>query len=433
MASRSGEITLQDLLAWDPNLRAMPHHAPGDDGLSNDVEWVVTARASAPMLPILRGGELVLLPQRVVTESGVPFTMLLNELVGRPVAGVLTDMPIASPLALPLPVLTVPAVTTDLESEINRLLTSKRGDLLRTSADLEHVISEHLSRNARPTDLIDVISRRLAIGITITTEHGTVIYSTLDHDGIALPPLGTSMGRNGTHTMQAEKERPWIHQSLRGDRVLWIGPILPAQRALVRLVLRLVAEGVQRAFDQDDATAPRGAARTRVLNDLLVQAPSDPNTIEAAALRAGLPIGAQFRVVMHPADLADEVVYRRLAPLGTIHDAGIIDGFATRIVTSQIARPAASAPRAGVSRSPHDWIAMSAAMTSPRQLPEAMRQVRYLVGLADRDLLQGAEIRFDDDVALGAYALLYDRWGSASLSRYVEQLIGDLLREDRRG
>lgn len=436
MASRSGEITLQDLLAWEPQLHAQ--HGPangssGDDPLNNDVDWVVTARASAPMLPALRGGELVLLPQRVVIESGVPFGMLLHELAGRPVAGVLTDIRIDPSLDIPLPVLTVASITSDLESEINRLLTSRRGDLLRTGADLEHIISEYLARNARPTELIEAISRRLAIGITIATDNSTVIFSTLDHDAVSLPAPGATMGQNGSQPAHRHGDPTWMHQSLRGDRVLWLGPIAPAQRALARLVIRQVVDGVQRAFDQDDATAPRGAARTRVLNDLLLQAPSDPNSIEAAALRAGLPIGAQFRVVMHPTDLPEESVYRRLSTLGTIHDAGTVDGFTTRIVTSQIARPSATIARSPTTQGARGWIAMSAPMTSPRQLPEATRQARFISGLAERDLLHGAELRFDDDAVLGAYALLFDRWGSASLSRYVDQLIGDLLREDRRG
>ncbi len=427
MASRSGEITLRDLLAWEPQLQLLVRPITGpasEDPLASDVDWVVTARASAPMLPALRGGELVLLPQRVVAESGVPFGMLLHELAGRPVAGVLTDIRVDTSIDVPLPLLSVAAITNDLESELNRLLTSRRGDLLRTGADLEHQISEMLARSARPAELIATLGRRLQLGITISTEAGTVIFSTLEHDKIHLPDRAL----NGTSRSAAQT---WLQHPLRGDRILWLGPVSPSQGALARLIMQQLGGGVQRAFDQDDATAPRGAARTRVLNDLLLQTGTDFNSIEAAALRAGLPIGAQFRVVMHPADVPEEAVYRRLTALGTVHDAGIIDGFTARIVTSQIARNAV-ASRAELS-SGKGWIAMSAPMTSPRQLPESTRQARFVAGLADRNMLFGSELRFDDEAALGAYALLFDRWGSASLGRYVDQLIGNLLREDRRG
>ena len=426
MASRSGEITLRDLLAWEPQLHLLARPSGGstnDDPLANDVDWVLTARASAPMLPTIRGGELVLLPQRVVQESGVPLIMLLHELAGRPVAGVLTDMRVDASIEVPIPIISVANVSPDLESDLNRLLTSRRGDLLRTGAELEHTISEMLARNVRPVEMIDSISRRLNIGLTIATESGTIIFTTLDHDRVDLPLSPSQASRSADKT--------WIPQTLRGDRVLWVGPVAPTQGALARLVMRQLVDGIQRAFDQDDATAPRGAARTRVLNELLLQAPSDVNSIEAAALRAGLPIGAQFRVALHPADLPDEQVYRRLTSLGTVHDAGSIDGFTARIVTSQIARNPGATPRATTGTK--SWLALSAPMTSPRQLPEATRQARFIAGLADRDLLVGAELRFDDEATLGAYALLFDRWGSATLSRYIDQLIGNLLREDRRG
>ncbi len=134
MAARSGEITLRDLLAWEPQLKLLIPPVSGrasGDPLASDVDWVVTARASAPRLPNLRGSELVLLPQRVVAEAGVPLAMLLHELSGRPVAGVLTDIHVNGQIDVPLPLLSVTTITPELESELNRLLTSRREGLLR--------------------------------------------------------------------------------------------------------------------------------------------------------------------------------------------------------------------------------------------------------------------------------------------------------------
>ena len=64
MAARNGEITLRDLLSWEPHLHLLAHGQQNGDGdpLDRDVEWVVTARTGAPMLPQLRGSELVLMP-----------------------------------------------------------------------------------------------------------------------------------------------------------------------------------------------------------------------------------------------------------------------------------------------------------------------------------------------------------------------------------
>ncbi|MBA2277407.1 MAG: PucR family transcriptional regulator, partial [Chloroflexia bacterium] len=123
----AGEITLRDLVAWEPRLRATGQIA----ALDREVDWVVTARASDPALPTLRGGELILLPRRVFSAIGRPLPLLLDELAGlagQPVAGVVVD--VEPPVATALPVLTVEAITPELEGELNRLLTTRHGDLL---------------------------------------------------------------------------------------------------------------------------------------------------------------------------------------------------------------------------------------------------------------------------------------------------------------
>jgi sugar diacid utilization regulator len=48
-------------------------------------------------------------------------------------------------------------------------------------------------------------------------------------------------------------------------------------------------------------------------------------------------------------------------------------------------------------------------------------------------MLSKPEVQFDDDVVLGAFRLLYDQWGTQEQHRYIDQIVGDLLREDRRG
>jgi hypothetical protein len=152
MSSRNGEITLRDLTSWEPHLRVLSagRTVANDDPLDRDVEWVVTIRTGSPMLPTLRGGELVLMPHRIVVDSGVPLPMLIGELASPPGAGVVIDHPSYSPPDAPLPVLGVPIITGELESDINRLLTSRRGDLLRTGADIERTIAELSARDARP-------------------------------------------------------------------------------------------------------------------------------------------------------------------------------------------------------------------------------------------------------------------------------------------
>src|SRR5690606_3586054 len=90
----SGEVTLYDLIAWEPRIHAI---APRTDSshwrslATIDVDWVITARSTQPMLPTLRGGELIVLPERIVRLSGLSLSALLRQLAEQPVAGVLTD------------------------------------------------------------------------------------------------------------------------------------------------------------------------------------------------------------------------------------------------------------------------------------------------------------------------------------------------------
>jgi DNA-binding PucR family transcriptional regulator len=113
-----------------------------------------------------------------------------------------------------------------------------------------------------------------------------------------------------------------------------------------------------------------------------------------------------------------------------LHGAGTIDGLASHIVTSRVTEIGSLA-----AASPGDSanLAISAPFPSARHLPEAVRQARFIAGVQQRRLLEARDVRFEDDARLGALRILYDRWGTPELDRYVESLIGDLLREDRRG
>lgn len=425
MTSRNGELTLRDLVGWVPAFSVVNAGAVSGGGaaIDNDVEWVVSARAGAPMLPALRGGELVIMPQRVIADSTVPLNMLLAELSTQPVAGIVVDDPDARLDSSRLPVLRVPRISAELENDLNRMLTARRGDLLRMGADIEREISELTARNARPGEMIESLAARLGLGITVASTSGAVLFSTNERSG-ARPPFAN---REGTTD-------EWIKQPLLHQRMLWIGPIVQHQRALGRLVVRRLRETIQRSLDQAEATAPQGAARINALNALLRPASGTTDEqIASNALLAGLGTGTHLRVILQQPGVLDPDTRRRIGRYGSSHDAGMIDGMATHIVavlesrarTVQVAHPTVPEPGLGLS--------VSNVVHSPRALPEALRQAQFVAGLQRQGLLKSREVRFDDDVQLGAFRLLYDRWGSPELTRYVNHLIGDLIREDRRG
>lgn len=174
-----------------------------------------------------------------------------------------------------------------------------------------------------------------------------------------------------------------------------------------------------------------------MLNDLLLRPPADPAMLETAAHRAGLPIGTQLRVALAPHTMPEEAIQRRFSGVSTVHPAGPLGGFAASIIATPAAlvagRDDLTAPRGSRTEVEGGWLAVSAPIASARHLPAATRQARFVAGLLERGQLPSTEIHFDDGAALGAYALLFECWGSAMLDRYVEQVIGPLLVEDRRG
>ena len=96
------EITIGDLLTWEPRLSL--YHDAFFDGSElaaadedREVTWVVTVRASLPVLPPLRGGELVIVPQRTVTDTGISLQELLREIASRGATGIIFDTPFEVP------------------------------------------------------------------------------------------------------------------------------------------------------------------------------------------------------------------------------------------------------------------------------------------------------------------------------------------------
>lgn len=421
MSTHAGEITLRDLLAWVPDLgigSSPGPGSPGDDALDRDVEWVVSARDRVPMLPTLRGAELILLPRHIIFESAVPLALLINEIAVQPVAGVVVD--VDPPAASRVPVLVAPAITSELESDLNRLLMSRRNDLLRTGAEIERSISELTSLGAGPGELIDQLAELLEFEIVITNSSGAAAYSSREdaHGSLATSGSGEA----------------WNQQPLRRGHTLWIGPISSNRNALARLIGKRLRDAVQQAMDHAEATAPHGAARVHALNQILVPPTGmDPDRLATAAVRAGLPLGATYRVALHPRLDADPAFRRRLSTLGQDFEAGTISGFAAHILVSDTDRHGNPSRRPFASERGDLWLVVSEPVPTARQLPAATRQVRYLAALRHQGQVDGAEIFFDRDHQLGPYRLLYEHWGTDRIPKYVESLIGDLIREDRRG
>lgn len=420
MESITGEITLHDLLAWEPGLELVsPYHpSPGSpDPLTREVDWVLTARSTAPMLPFLRGGELIVLPHRVVEETGVSFMRLVSEITMQPVAGVLTEEPPAEVSSSPLVILRTRVIGPDFESNLNRLITSRRRELLESAAEVDRIIADVRAAGARAAILLETLEARLHLPLSVRTGTGAILFSA---------------GQDASRVPSADDApRTWLSAPLKNERWILIGPISPERHAVGRIVLNRIRDGIQRSLDNDAVAAPHGNQRTIALNALLIPAPGmTRDQLAEQAFRAGIAPGRQLRVVLTPVSASGNEARRLASPLGDVLDAGTVHGFNAMIT---IATPSTSKhPHLMTSRE-LPWAAVSEVVSTARDLPEAARQAHYIAQLLAQGSLSGSVVHFTDNSALGAYRLVYDHWGSSTLERYTASLLGDLLREDRRG
>lgn len=426
------EITIGDLLTWEPRLSLYrenyfdsPEHSVTD--LEREVTWVVTVRASQPVLPPLRGGELVIIPGRTVTDTGIPLQELLREIVSRGATGIIFDQPIDAPeslvrlLADPIPV--------DLESDINRLLTEQRGSIYRSGTELGRVLQQANSLGVDVEQVLKSASAYLDMDVTVIGPHAELIASST-HNGHApkLRPVSGSRAWSGD----------FYGTRLTGTESLWLGPVSDDRRALTRLVADRLAVAVEAALAHAIEVRPRGSARAVALAGLFSATASDA---ARGAASLGLPANGQYRVVLsaNPADRLQ--IQRDLAPYGAVHDAADFDFYAATLVEVRGRnKPPEPDRRPRIGGNGHRpttprgrWVAISAQVSGTTQIPEAARQARFVAALIENGLVDGETMRFDRVADVGVYRLLYPLWGSSELEAFVTDALGKLLTADRRG
>jgi len=125
-----------------------------------------------------------------------------------------------------------------------------------------------------------------------------------------------------------------------------------------------------------------------------------------------------------------------LAPLGTVIDAGPLDG--ANAVVIELRGPRLPdwrhpAETVGARTAPGErWLALSGAVTGAVALPDATRQARFVAALLTSGAVRGPIARFDAVHEMGVFRLLYGLWGSPDLKLFAAEALGELPERDRR-
>lgn len=426
------EITIGDLLAWEPRLSLFHDDYLAESALDSanedrEVTWVVTVRASQPVLPPLRGGELVIVPQRTVVDTGISLQELLREIASRGATGIIFDAPFEAPdglvrlLADPVPV--------DLESDVNRLLTEQRGAIYRSGTELGRVLQQANALGVDVEQVLKSAANYLEMDITVVGANAELVASSAPQNGHS-PKLRSVTGVRAWNG-------DYYGTRLAGAETLWLGPVTSDRRALTRLVADRLAVAVEAALAHAVEVRPRGSARSVALAGLFSATAADA---ARGAASLGLPANGAFRVVLSSSSTDRLAAQRDLAPYGAVHDAADFDTYAATLIEVRgRAKPPEPERRTSMSGPPRPavpsgrWSAISGPVTGAGQIPEAARQARFVAALIEHGLIDSETMRFDRVADVGVFRLLYPLWGTPELELFASDALGKLLTADRRG
>ena len=410
------EIELADLLAWMPAVSVVAPDFGATDAVASllrqPVSWAVAARSGTPMLPVMRGGEVVVVSPRILIEQQVDVGEFAGDLVRTGCAAMLLLDRTRGDVRLGVPWLALAneSRASAVESEINRLLTEHRGALYSRGTELGRVLLAALSAGATPNAIARLGAETVGIPMVVAER----------------PSAGS---RGGVGIGNGDDERTLDIPIARGPARLLIGPVAAGERALAALAGERVAEAIESAMRREDLLRPRGRVRAAALRSELV-GESKPGTLAAI----GLSAEARYRVVL-ASDEGTLAEFGRFAGAGVrLHEAGEIDGAAVGVGewVDQAGAVLVGLDRLASRLAAGRWLVLSEAI-SLADLEPATGQARFLTLLLAKGDLDGPVVAFDGRDGLGPFRLLYRLRDDPELARFVDETLGELRRDDKRG
>jgi PucR C-terminal helix-turn-helix domain len=430
------EISLDDLIVLEPRLKWGAEDCDVSGQAAKGyavVSWVVSARSTAPHLPHLRGGEVVLIPPRVTAVIGGELPALMREAKLRDVAAVVfarggAGVPKIYSTDDVTPLYWDGDLTADTETGINRLLTECRGNLYRVGSELERTMTDLGASRSGLRALVQTTSDLSGLPVRVIDAQGhLLVASHQDH-------FVSGGAFRATDETQVERVLP-------SGLSLILGPLRPEQRVVGRFLVDRIAAAVTIAARQDEAVRPRGVRRVEAVAALLSGHSRSPNEQRAAALALGLDPDATFLVAVSSGE-NDAAVTNALTPLGTIHEAGEVHGSQTLLIAAS-GRAGPDTISSRVAEAKRRWLvetkvsaatlAISGSASGVARLSTAAQEAGFIARLQTDPRFPHRAASFDSIEDIGAFQLLYPLRGTSELRMFVSEALGTLERRDQRG
>ncbi len=270
------ELTIGDLLRWKPvQMELVGSLEDQVAAIETEFSWAVCIRSTTPVLPALRGQEIVIVPHAVLDEldqlESIRWPQVVAHLSTLPIAAVVTDHPGVSQGIDGVVVIEVAATGgAELETGLNRAFTERRGSLYQLGSELARSFSSASIGGSDLDDFLRLASRRAGIPLVLVTSTGRRLAAstpTLEVPAALLTVEYTGQRAiwDGTdwisHPVSAAGLPDGVHLfvALPGDE--------PGDRA--RLVLEQTSEALGLMFDRLPAIDP--VPPTREAGEILAE------------------------------------------------------------------------------------------------------------------------------------------------------------------
>ncbi|MEX2314751.1 MAG: hypothetical protein WD628_03470, partial [Thermomicrobiales bacterium] len=177
------DITIDDLLHWERGLTFQPSVGTAREaGLATVISWAAAIRVTTPIVPALRGGEIIVVPprtlERIEQSEDLDRSGFLRMLADQPIAALMVDRAFAedAPAEIAVPLLiTSGAFPSDAESVLNRLFTERRADLYGIGSALSRALSSATMAGAGLDGLLAAASTIARRPLALLDAAGAVI------------------------------------------------------------------------------------------------------------------------------------------------------------------------------------------------------------------------------------------------------------------